>query len=138
MTRALLLSTYVKFINLFPEIKSQIQVSLFWIVVPYTVLYVFMNICLFLFEGTVHRTFTSFFKDKKVMKKSQNSRNQGFSSFFCFFMEGSGSGAGSVQINYGSGCWSRWPQNIRIRMRNNAWIVGIFVLSETVDRKFYK
>jgi hypothetical protein len=27
-------------------------------------------------------TFTSVFKDKKVIKKSQNRRNQGFSSFF--------------------------------------------------------
>jgi hypothetical protein len=31
-----------------------------------------------LFEGT----FTSFFKDKKVKKKPQNSRNQGFSYYF--------------------------------------------------------
>jgi hypothetical protein len=31
--------------------------------------------CLLRFEGT----FTSFFKDKKVKKTSQNSRNQGFS-----------------------------------------------------------
>ncbi len=35
-------------------------------------------LCLFLFEGTL----TSFFEDKKVVKKSQNIRNQGFSSFF--------------------------------------------------------
>ncbi len=35
-------------------------------------------LCLFLSEGT----FTSFFKDKKVIKKSQNSRNQGVSSVF--------------------------------------------------------
>jgi hypothetical protein len=48
---------------------------------------------LFLFKDT----FTSFFKEK-VIKKSQNSRNQGFSSLFCLLMEGSG----SVQINYGS------------------------------------
>jgi hypothetical protein len=34
-------------------------------------------LCLFLFEGT----FTSFFRDKKAIKKSQNSRNQGFSAF---------------------------------------------------------
>ncbi len=32
-------------------------------------------------------TFTSFFKDEK----SLNSRNQGFSSYFCLLMEGSGS-----------------------------------------------
>jgi hypothetical protein len=34
--------------------------------------------CLLLFAGT----FTSFFKDKKVNKKSQNSRNQGFVTIF--------------------------------------------------------
>jgi hypothetical protein len=34
--------------------------------------------CLLLFEGT----FTSFFKDKKVQKKSQNRRDQGFSYLF--------------------------------------------------------
>jgi hypothetical protein len=35
-------------------------------------------IYLLLFEGT----FTLFFKDKKVIKKSQNSRNQGFYYYF--------------------------------------------------------
>ncbi len=44
--------------------------------------------CFLLFEGT----FTSVFKDKKVIKRSQNSRNQGFSYFICLMMEGSGSG----------------------------------------------
>jgi hypothetical protein len=39
--------------------------------------------CLLLFEDT----FTSFFKDKK----SLNSRNQGFSYYFCLMKEGSGS-----------------------------------------------
>ncbi len=34
-------------------------------------------------------TFTSFFKDKKIIKKSQNSRNQGFSYYFCLMIEGS-------------------------------------------------
>jgi hypothetical protein len=33
-------------------------------------------------------TFTSFFKDKKVIKKSQNIRNQGFPYYFCLLMEG--------------------------------------------------
>jgi hypothetical protein len=42
---------------------------------------------LLLIEGT----FISFFKDKKVTKKSQNSRYQGFSNYFCMMMEGSGS-----------------------------------------------
>jgi hypothetical protein len=55
-------------------------------------------------------TFTSFFKDK-VIKKSQNSRNQGFSYYFCLVIEG----AGSVPRTNGSG--SGRPKNIRIRLR---------------------
>jgi hypothetical protein len=43
--------------------------------------------CLLLFEGTL----TSFFKDKKSQKEPQNSRNQGFSYYFCMMREGSGS-----------------------------------------------
>ncbi len=69
--------------------------------------------CLLLFEGT----FTSFFKVKKVKKKSQNSRNQGFSYYCCLMVEGSG----SVPLTNGSG--SRRPKNIRIRrirIRNTA------------------
>ncbi len=50
--------------------------------------------CLLLFEGT----FTSDVKNWKILKKSQNSRNQGFSYFFCLMMEGSGSRSLSVQI----------------------------------------
>jgi hypothetical protein len=40
----------------------------------------------FLFEDS----FTSFFKNKKslIIKKSQNSRNQGFPSFFALLIEG--------------------------------------------------
>ncbi len=45
----------------------------------------FQVFCFLLFKGT----FTSVFKDKKVIKKSQNSRNQGFSYFF-LMMERSG------------------------------------------------
>jgi hypothetical protein len=41
------------------------------------------------------RTFTSVLKDKSL-KKSQNSRNQGFSYFLYLLMEGSGSG--SIQM----------------------------------------
>ncbi len=44
-------------------------------------------LCLFLFEGT----FTSFLKIKSHKEVAKNSRNQGFSSFFCLLMEGSGS-----------------------------------------------
>ncbi len=64
----------------------------------------FKFFCLFLFEGT----FTLFFK-KKVKKKSQNSRNQGFACYFCLMIEGSG----SVPLSKGSG--SRRPKSIRIR-----------------------
>ncbi len=48
--------------------------------------------CSLLLEGT----FASFFEDKKSKrshKKSQNSRNQGFSYYFCLMIEGSGSGS---------------------------------------------
>jgi hypothetical protein len=55
--------------------------------------------CYFHFEGT----FTSVFKDK-VIKKSQNSRNHGFSYYFCLMIEG----AGSKPLTNGSG--SRRPK----------------------------
>jgi hypothetical protein len=54
--------------------------------------------CLLPFEGT----FTSFFTDKKVIKKSQNSRNQGF-FYFALWWVGSESGR---------------PKNLQIRIRN--------------------
>ncbi len=57
-------------------------------------------LCLLLFEAT----FTSLFKDKKVTKKSQNSRNEGFSKYFCLMIEESrsvprtnGSGSGTLK-----------------------------------------
>jgi hypothetical protein len=50
------------------------------------------------------------------MKKSQNSRNQGFSFYFCLMTEGSR--AETVPATNGSGCGSRRPKNIRIRIRN--------------------
>jgi hypothetical protein len=64
---------------------------------------------------------------KKVMKTSQNSRNQDFSSFFCLFMEESV----SVQINCGSGCGSRRAKNrrrIRIRIRKTGKNSGTHLL----------
>ncbi len=51
-------------------------------------------------------------------KKLQNSRNQGFSYYFCLMMEGSGAGSGSIHLTKESGSgrpknmWIRW---IRIR-----------------------
>ncbi len=53
--------------------------------------------------------FTSFFK--KVKKKSQNSRNQDFSYYFCLMIEGSGS-------RRPKNTWIRW---IRIRIRNTGF-----------------
>jgi hypothetical protein len=52
------------------------------------------------------------------MKKSQNSRNQGFAYYFCLIIEGSGAGS----CKNGSG--SRKPKNIRvlrIRIRNTVY-----------------
>ncbi len=61
----------------------------------------------------------------KSQKEPQNSRNKGFSYYFCMMIEGSGSGAGSgsgsipLTSRSGSGrpknMWIRW---IRIRIRN--------------------
>ncbi len=66
--------------------------------------------CLLLFECT----FTSFLKEKK----SQNSRNQGSSYYFCMMIEGSGSG--SIPLTDRSGSrrpkkmWIRWIRNTAI------------------------
>jgi hypothetical protein len=45
------------------------------------------------------------FSKIKVKKKSQNSRNQGFSYYFCLMIEGSGSGRPKNM-------WIRWNTNI--------------------------
>ncbi len=66
---------------------------------------------------------------------SQNSRNQGFSYYICFMIEGSGSGSSAGS---GSGrpknTWIRW---IRIRIRNTAIYstVGLNILRHTVHNK---
>ncbi len=67
--------------------------------------------CRLLFEGT----FTSFFKGKKVKKKSQNSRNEGFPDYFCLMIEGSRPGSGSIPLTNGSGSGTRRPKNTWIR-----------------------
>ncbi len=73
------------------------------------------------------------FSNIKIQKESQNSRNQGFSYYFCMIIEGSGSGSragsgsGSMPLTSGSGSgswrsknmWIRWIR-IRIRIRNTA------------------
>ncbi len=68
--------------------------------------------CLLLFEGIY-----IIFKDKK----SQSSRNQSFSYYFCLVIEGSGSG--STPLSNGSASGLRRPKNmwirwIRVRIRN--------------------
>ncbi len=81
--------------------------------------------CLLVFEAA----FTSLFKDKS-QKESQNSRNQGFSCYFCMIIEGSGSepraGSGSIPLTSGSG--SGRPKNMWNRIRNTA------VRSRTVQK----
>jgi hypothetical protein len=73
----------------------------------------------------------------KSQKESPNSRNQGFSYYFCMMIEGSGSGSragsGSIPLTSGSGSgrpknmWIRW---IRIRTRNTGsqsnWLCEYF------------
>ncbi len=61
--------------------------------------------------------FTLFFKDEKVLKKSQNSKNKTYSYYFCLMMDGSGSW--SVTLTNGSGRPKNWtlPENISIRSR---------------------
>ncbi len=70
--------------------------------------------CLFLFEVT----FTSFLKDKKFRKKSQNRRNQGFSYYFCLMIKGSR----SVALTNGSGRPKTWLRTLRIRIRNTGYV----------------
>ncbi len=66
--------------------------------------FLFNFFCLLLFEDT----FISYLKIKS-QKESQNSRNQGFSYYFCMMIEGSG----SIPLTNGSG--SRRPKNLWIR-----------------------
>ncbi len=66
------------------------------------------------------------FSKIKIQKESQNSRNQGFSYYFCMVIEGSGygsragSGSGSIPLSSGSGSWrpnNTWIRWIQIRIR---------------------
>ncbi len=76
--------------------------------------------CLLLFEGTFLHSFPKI----KSQKESQNSRNQGFSYYFCMMTEGSG----SIPLTAGSGSGSRRPKNMWIR-----WIrmLGIRIQSRS-------
>ncbi len=75
--------------------------------------------CLLLFEGK--------FTSKKVIKKSQNSRNQGFPYYFCVMMI---EGSGSEPLTNGSGTGSRRPKTTQIlQIRNTgAHILGSEIL----------
>jgi hypothetical protein len=70
-----------------------------------------LSFLLLLFEDT-----NIIFQREKVIKKSQNSRNQGFSYYFCLMIERSG----PVPLTNGSRSGFRRPKNIRIRIRNTA------------------
>ncbi len=72
-------------------------------------------------------------KIKKVIKKSQNSRNEGFSSCFCLMMEGSRSG--SVPLTNGSG--SRRPENLQIRIRNTGFGTASGILLTIAEIFFF-
>jgi hypothetical protein len=58
------------------------------------------------------------FSKIKIIKESQNIRNQGFSYYFCTMIEGSrsrsraGSGSGSIPLTSGSGSGSWRPKNM--------------------------
>ncbi len=66
------------------------------------------------------------FSKIKIQKESQNSRNQGFSYYFCVMIEGSRSGSragsesGSIPLTNGSGSGS-WRPNMWIRIRYTAF-----------------
>jgi hypothetical protein len=66
------------------------------------------------------------FSKIKFKKKSQNSRNQGFSYYIGLMIEGSGSrsraGSGSIPLTNGSGSGSRRPKSMWIRIRNTAFL----------------
>jgi hypothetical protein len=73
------------------------------------------------------KVFLHNFSKVKSQKEVKNSRNQGFSYYFCLMIEGSrsesGAGSGSISLTNGSGSkrpkntWIRWIR-IRIRIRN--------------------
>ncbi len=69
-------------------------------------------------RGNIKQKYIYIIFQRKCPKESQNSRNQGFSYYFCMIIEGSGSG--SIPIISGSGrpknMWIRWIR-IRIRIR---------------------
>ncbi len=79
----------------------------------------FLKFLLVTFDFWGTGTFTSFFKDKRVIQKSQNIRNQCFSYYFCLMIEGTGSGSVSLTNRSGYGR-SKNIWILRIRIRNTA------------------
>jgi hypothetical protein len=78
--------------------------------------FLFYFFCLLLLKVNLH-----LFSKIKSKKKSQNSRNQGFSYYFCMMVEGSRSG--SIPVTNGSWSGSRRPNNMWIRwIRIRIWI----------------
>ncbi len=111
------------------QIRIRIRILLFsWVTFKTSTknYWVFYNFCLLLFEAT----FTSFFKDKKDIKKSQNSGTQGFSYYFCLMIEGLR--AWSVLCN-GSGAGKPKHIRIRLRIRNN----GDFLKAKNLNYIFW-
>jgi hypothetical protein len=70
---------------------------------------------IFLYSYFFEATFASFSKIKSI-KKSQNMRKEGFSSYFCLMIEGSGDGSVPRANGFGSGR----PNNIRFRIPSTA------------------
>ncbi len=76
--------------------------------------------CIILYFLKVH---LHHFSKIKSQKESQNSRNQGFSYYFCIMIEGSGSRSGSIPLTSESG--SGRAKNMWIRTPNIGWLVSI-------------
>ncbi len=84
---------------------------------------------LLFFKSFLHITFWRYiYIVFKKIKRSQNSRNQGFSYYSCLIIEGSGSGsrAGSIPLTNGSGS----------RRTNNMWIRWIWIRNTVFNAIF--
>ena len=73
------------------------------------------------------------FSKIKSQKGSQNSRNQGFSYYYCMMIEKSGSG--SIPLTSGSG--SGRPKNMWIRIHNTA-LKSLFLCERLTINQFKK
>jgi hypothetical protein len=69
-----------------------------------------------------------YFSKIKSQRESQNSRNQGFSYYFCMMIEGSGSGSGSIL--FPSSVTKGWRTNLHADLnfvQANDWRPSCFV-----------